>query len=48
VAATERARADGSRGCEEEFEFEFGLDLLHDGAERLRRSGWSSVTATDA
>ena len=28
VAATERARADGSRGCDEQFEFEFGLDLL--------------------
>lgn len=36
VAATERARADGSRGCDEQFEFEFGLDLLLDGAERLR------------
>ncbi|MGN6754324.1 MAG: TetR/AcrR family transcriptional regulator [Intrasporangium sp.] len=42
VAATEREPADGQRGCDEQFEFEFGLDLLLDGAERLRRSGWSS------
>jgi AcrR family transcriptional regulator len=42
VAATERQRPDGARGCDEQFEFEFGLDLLLDGAERLRQSGWSS------
>ena len=36
-------RPDGSHGCDEQFEFEFGLDLLLDGAERLRRSGWSSA-----
>lgn len=42
VAATERERADGQRGCDEQFEFEFGLDLLLDGAERLCRSGWNS------
>jgi AcrR family transcriptional regulator len=29
-------------GCDEEFEFEFALDLLLDGAERLHRRGWSS------
>ena len=44
VAATERKRPDGSHGCDEQFEFEFGLDLLLDGAERLRRSGWSSAS----
>src|SRR5689334_3653850 len=43
VAATERQRADGGQGCDEQFEFEFGLDLLLEGAERLRRSGWSSA-----
>jgi AcrR family transcriptional regulator len=30
------------RGCDEQFEFEFGLDLLLDGADRLHRGGWSS------
>jgi AcrR family transcriptional regulator len=31
-------------GCDEQFEFEFALDLLLDGAERLHRAGWSSRT----
>jgi len=43
LAATARERADGSTGCDEQFEFEFGVDLLLDGAERLRRSRWSSA-----
>jgi AcrR family transcriptional regulator len=43
MAASERERPDGGQGCDEQFEFEFGLDLLLDGAERLRRSGWSSA-----
>lgn len=29
-------------GCDEQFEFEFALDVLLDGFERLRRDGWSS------
>ncbi|MGY1642887.1 TetR/AcrR family transcriptional regulator [Geodermatophilus sp. SYSU D00703] len=29
-------------GCDEQFEFEFALDLLLDGAERLHRGGWIS------
>ncbi len=29
-------------GCDEQFEFEFALDLLLDGAERLHRQGWHS------
>jgi AcrR family transcriptional regulator len=29
-------------GCDEQFEFEFALDLLLDGAERLHRGGWRS------
>ncbi|WP_457030015.1 TetR/AcrR family transcriptional regulator C-terminal domain-containing protein [Kitasatospora sp. P5_F3] len=29
-------------GCDDQFEFEFALDLLLDGFERLRRRGWSS------
>jgi AcrR family transcriptional regulator len=28
-------------GCDDQFEFEFGLDLLLDGFDRLRRQGWS-------
>lgn len=31
------------QGCDEQFEFEFALDLLLDGAERLLREGWSST-----
>jgi AcrR family transcriptional regulator len=33
------------RGCDEQFEFEFALDLLLDGADRLRRGRWSSTGA---
>jgi AcrR family transcriptional regulator len=29
-------------GCDDQFEFEFALDLLLDGFERLRQQGWSS------
>jgi hypothetical protein len=32
-------------GCDEQFEFEFALDLLPDGAERLHRQGWNSAGA---
>jgi AcrR family transcriptional regulator len=30
-------------GCDDQFEFEFALDLLLDGFERLHREGWSSA-----
>ncbi|WP_433661852.1 TetR/AcrR family transcriptional regulator [Nocardia sp. CA-128927] len=30
-------------GCDDQFEFEFALDLLLDGFERLWRQGWSST-----
>ncbi len=33
------------RGCDDQFEFEFGLDVLLDGFERLHQQGW---TPTDA
>src|SRR5690242_10552569 len=33
-------------GCDEQFEFEFALDLLLDGAERLHRQGWNSAGAS--
>jgi AcrR family transcriptional regulator len=30
-------------GCDDQFEFEFALDLLLDGFDRLHREGWSST-----
>jgi AcrR family transcriptional regulator len=33
------------RGCDDQFEFEFALDLLLDGFERLHDRGWSSAAA---
>jgi hypothetical protein len=30
------------QGCDDQFEFEFALDLLLDGFERLHQQGWSS------
>jgi AcrR family transcriptional regulator len=30
-------------GCDDQFEFEFALDLLLDGFQRLHREGWSSA-----
>jgi hypothetical protein len=33
----------GGRGCDEQFEFEFALDFLLDGFERLRQQGWNST-----
>jgi AcrR family transcriptional regulator len=31
-------------GCDDQFEFEFALDLLLDGFDRLHRQGWSSTS----
>ncbi|MFB6520010.1 TetR/AcrR family transcriptional regulator [Streptomyces sp. NPDC056401] len=33
----------GGGGCDDQFEFEFALDLLLDGFEGLRRRGWTSA-----
>ncbi|WP_371614295.1 TetR/AcrR family transcriptional regulator C-terminal domain-containing protein [Streptomyces sp. NBC_00454] len=33
-------------GCDDQFEFEFALDLLLDGFENLRRQGWTSARKT--
>lgn len=33
-------------GCDDQFEFEFALDLLLDGIERRHRSGWTSTGRT--
>jgi AcrR family transcriptional regulator len=43
--ATYRAHDQGSvvgPGCDDQFEFEFALDLMLDGFERLHRAGWTS------
>lgn len=45
TVATSRPHDPGSvvgAGCDDRFEFEFGLDLLLAGVERLHRRGWSS------
>ena len=41
-AAHDEASVVGS-GCDDQFEFEFSLDLLLDGFERLHRQGWTSL-----
>ena len=43
--ATASAHKDSvvGQGCDDQFEFEFALDLLLDGFERLHRQGWTST-----
>jgi hypothetical protein len=41
-AATQGDLSRVGQGCDEQFEFEFALDLLLDGFDRLRLQGWSS------
>ncbi|MEW9527312.1 TetR/AcrR family transcriptional regulator C-terminal domain-containing protein [Microbispora sp. NPDC049125] len=44
--ATAGSHDEGSavgRGCDDQFEFEFALDVLLDGFERLHRQGWHST-----
>jgi AcrR family transcriptional regulator len=43
MAATEGDLSGVGAGCDEQFEFEFALDLLLDGAERLHRQDWRSA-----
>jgi len=46
--ATSGTHDEGSvvgHGCDDQFEFEFALDLLLDGFDRLRERGWSSTQA---
>ncbi|ASW54445.1 TetR/AcrR family transcriptional regulator [Plantactinospora sp. KBS50] len=48
--AAAAAHDDGSvvgSGCDDQFEFEFALDLLLDGIERLHRQGWTSARRPD-
>jgi AcrR family transcriptional regulator len=46
VAATQGDPSGAGQGCDEQFEFEFALDLLLDGFDRLRAQGWSSKRET--
>ncbi|SDT81946.1 transcriptional regulator, TetR family [Streptomyces sp. TLI_053] len=52
VAATAaHAEGDGAAvggGCDDQFEFEFALDVLLDGIERLHLAGWTSTGARRA
>jgi AcrR family transcriptional regulator len=48
TVATSSAHDDDSvvgHGCDDQFEFEFALDLLLDGFERLHQGGWTSRQA---
>jgi len=45
MAATRGDLSAVGQGCDEQFEFEFALDLLLDGFERLRDQGWSRAGA---
>jgi AcrR family transcriptional regulator len=42
AASHDEASAVGG-GCDDQFEFEFALDVLLDGVERLHQQGWSST-----
>lgn len=42
TVATEGDLSAVGGGCDEQFEFEFALDVLLDGFERLREQGWTS------
>ena len=46
MAATEGDLSGVGRGCDEQFEFEFALDLLLDAADRLHRQNWASAGHT--
>jgi AcrR family transcriptional regulator len=45
LAAIDEAGPRAGQGCDEQFEFEFALDLLLDGFDRLHRAGWTSTPA---
>jgi len=43
IAAAHDEESVVGSGCDDQFEFEFALDLLLDGFERLQRQGWTST-----
>jgi AcrR family transcriptional regulator len=43
TAANHSDESQRTQGCDDQFEFEFALDLMLDGFERLHQSGWSSM-----
>lgn len=47
AAAHEDASIVGS-GCDDQFEFEFALEVLLDGFERLHERGWTSLTPRES
>ena len=42
IAATHDGESVVGSGCDDQFEFEFALDILLDGFERLQLQGWTS------
>jgi len=42
TAASHEGESVVGHGCDDQYEFEFALDLLRDGFERLRKHGWTS------
>jgi hypothetical protein len=42
IAATHDDESVVGSGCDDQFEFEFALDILLDGFERLQQLGWTS------
>jgi hypothetical protein len=42
-AASHEGESVVGQGCDDQFEFEFALDLLLDGFERLRQQEWTSI-----
>ncbi|MGL5927986.1 MAG: TetR/AcrR family transcriptional regulator [Dermatophilaceae bacterium] len=46
IAADARSRRPGAERCDEDFEFDFALDVILDGVARLRRAGWESEPAS--
>lgn len=43
MGASHEGRSIVGPGCDDQYEFEFALDLLLDGFERLHRQGWTST-----
>lgn len=48
IAADARARRPHATGCDEDFEFDFALDVILTGVERLHRTRWASTPSEAA